>query len=479
MFLPMSWTSPLTVAIRMLPWAEEAPVTRFSSSMYGRRYATAFFIARALLTTCGRNILPAPKRSPTTFMPSISGPSMIRSGSGYCWRASSTSASMKSTMPCTSACDSRAFDRRVAPGQIGLALLAAALDLLGELHHPLGRVRPPVEDDVLDVLEQVLRDVLVDDELAGVDDPHVHAGLDRVIQEGRVNRLADDVVAAEGERQVADAAADLHAGQRRLDDPRGLDVVDRVVVVLLEPGRNREDVRVEDDVGRLEAGLLDEQLVGALADLDLALDRVGLSRLVERHDDDAGAVAADVRALCEEVRLPFLQADRVDDALALDALQAGLEDRPARAVDHHRHARDLRLGRDVVQERRHGLLGVEHAFVHVDVDHVGAAADLLDRDADGLGVVAALDEPRELRGAGDVGPLADHLEVALGTDRQDFEAGELGELSGFGTRDAGSVGSPRAVSDPGCRMPDAGVSHDPAGNGRGATPQPPRAMAVM
>ena len=78
-------------------------------------------------------------------------------------------------------------------------------------HHPLGRVGPAVEDDVLDVLEQILRDVLVDDELAGVDDAHVHAGLDRVIQERRVNRLADDVVAAERERQVADAAADLHA----------------------------------------------------------------------------------------------------------------------------------------------------------------------------------------------------------------------------------------------------------------------------
>ena len=31
---------------------------------------------RALFTTWGRNILPSPKRSPTTFMPSIRGPSM-------------------------------------------------------------------------------------------------------------------------------------------------------------------------------------------------------------------------------------------------------------------------------------------------------------------------------------------------------------------------------------------------------------------
>ena len=46
----------------------------------GVRWATAFFMTRADLTTCGRNILPAPKRSPTTDMPAIRGPSMTRRG---------------------------------------------------------------------------------------------------------------------------------------------------------------------------------------------------------------------------------------------------------------------------------------------------------------------------------------------------------------------------------------------------------------
>mmetsp|Transcript_22281 Transcript_22281/g.71735 ORF Transcript_22281/g.71735 Transcript_22281/m.71735 type:complete len:206 (+) Transcript_22281:1654-2271(+) len=75
--------------------------------MNGSRYATAFFITRALLITCGRNILPAPNRSPTTFMPFMSGPSITASGAGSFWRASSTSCSMKSGMPLTSECASR------------------------------------------------------------------------------------------------------------------------------------------------------------------------------------------------------------------------------------------------------------------------------------------------------------------------------------------------------------------------------------
>ena len=77
----MSCTSPLTVAITTLPRvAPGVPLATRSRSMNGSRYATAFFITRALLTTCGRNILPAPKRSPTIFIPSISGPSITSSG---------------------------------------------------------------------------------------------------------------------------------------------------------------------------------------------------------------------------------------------------------------------------------------------------------------------------------------------------------------------------------------------------------------
>ena len=45
--------------------------------------------------------------------------------------------------------------------------------------------------------------------------------------------------------------------------------------------------------------------------------------------------------------------------------------------------RDLGLGGDQVQERGHALLGVEHALVHVDVDDVGAAAHLIERDLEG------------------------------------------------------------------------------------------------
>ena len=43
---------------------------------------------------------------------------------------------------------------------------------------------------------------------------------------------------------------------------------------------------------------------------------------------------------------------------------------------------------DQVQELRHRRFAVEQAFVHVDVDDVGAAFDLLAGDGDGFFVLA-------------------------------------------------------------------------------------------
>ena len=67
-------------------------------------------------------------------------------------------------------------------------------------------------------------------------------------------------------------------------------------------------------------------------------------------------------------------------------------------------------------------------------------------------VVAGLDQPREPLRAGDVGPLADHLEVAVGPDRQRLEAGELrvtrsGVRSPTAESTAAAAGRSTAVGD--------------------------------
>ena len=168
--------------------------------------------------------------------------------------------------------------RQLPPGEVFLALTrAAVLVVHGDLEQALRGIRPAIEDHVLDALAQVFRNVVVNGELAGVHDAEVHARLDRVVQEHRVHGLAHGLVAAERERHVADAAGDVRVRAALADLARGFDELHAVVVVLFDAGGDREDVRIEDDVFGREADLLHEQLVAALADLDLALERIRLA----------------------------------------------------------------------------------------------------------------------------------------------------------------------------------------------------------
>ena len=163
------------------------------------------------------------------------------------------------------------------------------------------------------------------------------------------------------------------------DPARRLDEIDAVIVMLFQPGGDRENIGIEDDVFRREVELVDQDVVGALADLGLARKGVGLADLVERHHHHGGAMTPRDVGLVDEFLLAFLHRDRIDDRLALHAFQAGLDHGEFRGIDHHRHAGDVGLGGDEVEEGHHRGFGIEQALVHVDVDDLGAVLDLVAR----------------------------------------------------------------------------------------------------
>src|SRR6185369_3677838 len=238
----------------------------------------------------------------------------------------------------------------LAPGEIDLFLLRPlALEALGSFEQAISGVRPAIQDYVFYHLAQLWVDVIVKGELAGIDDAHVHAGLDRVIEEHRMHRFTYPLIAAEGEREVRHAARDVHVGKLGLNATRRLDIGVGVIIVLLDTRRHGEDVGIEDNVLWREADLLGQQLVGTLADGELALSGLGLALLVEGHHYDRGAVAAHFARMIEKRPLAFLEADRVHDRLALHAFEPGLDHRPFRRVDHDRHARDIGLGGEQVE----------------------------------------------------------------------------------------------------------------------------------
>jgi hypothetical protein len=155
---------------------------------------TARFIARALFTTCGRNIRPDPNRSPTIFIPSISGLDHVE-------RPRSALASSASpdepTIPRTSANESP--PPRARARQIDLSLVASPETAWASTS--LGGVRASVEEHVLDALQQP-GSMSSDGQLTGVDDPHVEAA--RMVEEGRVHGPRRTSLPREGERQARD-----------------------------------------------------------------------------------------------------------------------------------------------------------------------------------------------------------------------------------------------------------------------------------
>ncbi len=120
----------------------------------------------------------------------------------------------------------------------------------------------------------------------------------------------------------------------------------------------------------------------------------------------------------------FLHADGIDHALALYAAQPGFDDRPLGRVDHHRNAGNIRLGGQQVEILDHGRLGIDQAFVHVDVDDLRAVCDLLAGDIERGVEIVFLDQLREAGGTGDIRPFADVHKQGIRTDIQRFQTAE-------------------------------------------------------
>ena len=134
-------------------------------------------------------------------------------------------------------------------------------------------------------MQQFLVDAVIDLKHGRIHDCHVQAGTDGMIEECRVHRLADGVVAAEGEREIGESSGGEGSWEIGLYPSDCLDEIHSVTCMLGYACAYREDVAVENYVLRSHSGLLGKQPVGPFADFNLAPVCCRLSLLVECHDD--------------------------------------------------------------------------------------------------------------------------------------------------------------------------------------------------
>ncbi len=106
-----------------------------------------------------------------------------------------------------------------------------------------------------------------------------------------MHRLTHRLIAPEREGEVGNAAGHVNVGQFGPNAPRCLDIGDGVIVVLLDPGPDGEDIGIENDVFWREADLLCKQVISALAYGELSIGRLRLASFVESHDHNGRAIA--------------------------------------------------------------------------------------------------------------------------------------------------------------------------------------------
>ena len=302
------------------------------------------------------------------------------------------------------------LNRLLAPAQVCQVSLDTGrlpFVILSDIQESFCPVGPPVQYDVFNRIAKFFRQFFVDSKLAGINNAHVHPGLDGVIQKHRVNCFADNIIATKREGHIAYTTANEHTRQRFFNLPCCFDEITSIIIVFFDAGGHRKNIRIENNIGGIEVQFLRQYLVGTFANFYFSLDVVRLALFVERHDDDGSTVVANQSCLFNKGLFSFLEADRVDDRFSLHALKPSFYYGPFRGINHDRNPRDIGLGRDHVQVGNHRLFGIEHSLVHVDVDDLRTGINLLASYCNGLGVVIGLNQASEYRGARYVTALTD------------------------------------------------------------------------
>ena len=184
-----------------------------------------------------------------------------------------------------------------------------------------------VEDNILTGVPQFGVNRVIDIQLPGIDDRHVHARWNGVIQKDAVHRPAHRLIATKAEGQVGKTTRNMHMRAARLDLSGRFDEIDAVIVMLLNTRGDREHIGIKDDIFRRKANAC-QQLIGARANFDLALFGVRLPFFVKGHHNHSRTIGHAFAGVIEKRLFAFLHADRIDDGLARNAFQASLYDVP-------------------------------------------------------------------------------------------------------------------------------------------------------
>ena len=165
--------------------------------------------------------------------------------------------------------------------------------------------------------------------------------------------------------------------QLSFDICAGFDKVHGIVVMLFDTGRHGENIGVKNNVFRREADCFSQQFVGTSANFNFPRARIRLPNFIKRHYHHRRTIATNLTRMLDEFILALFHRDRVHNPLALNALQTFFDDFPFGRINHYRHTGNIRLAGDQIKETHHCRFGIEHPFIHIDINDLRTAFYLL------------------------------------------------------------------------------------------------------
>ena len=142
----------------------------------------------------------------------------------------------------------------------------------------------------------------------------------------------------------------MGVGQGFANDARRFDKGDAIIIMLFNAGRDRKDVRVENDVFRRKVEFIAQEVIGAGTNLHLAVHGISLTQFVECHDDSRRAIAPHQRGLAAELNVSKPAITRALDRLGeLDLARRKVDPMDRRSVIVQRTLKGTAFLRDMRQ----------------------------------------------------------------------------------------------------------------------------------
>mmetsp|Transcript_21059 Transcript_21059/g.36217 ORF Transcript_21059/g.36217 Transcript_21059/m.36217 type:complete len:249 (+) Transcript_21059:2167-2913(+) len=226
-----------------------------------------------------------------------------------------------------------------------------------------------------------------------------------MLQKHRMDRLANLHHTTESKRQVGDTSTDLHVWALLLDCLCCVDEVNTIVCMLLHSRSNCQHVGVKDDVLRRETNFIHQDVIRALADSDFLIFRGCLAFLVEGHHNHCTTMLPQQGGLLLEELLPNLQGDGVHNALSLAPLQTSKHNLKLRRIKHEGDLGHLWLCHRNLHKLLHRSKTIQHAIIHIDINHMRSILNLLLRNVHGRTIVTSHHQLLEPDRTTDIAPL--------------------------------------------------------------------------